>query len=184
MFSHRSCTFPSLDPIYHVSVSRTGGPVILGQSVTLSCDVSGSVDSISWWKNGTAMMTHNMTSLRNRSLTLDSVTKLDAGDYNCQAFNFVSNMTSSPYRLIVNCKYKSIRSFYGCVCVCACFSVGWTDACNVFLLTSCCIRVHNNPYEPWTYEWEQTHLSNSMNELLDMIGHFLSNHGLCPRRWP
>ncbi|XP_056457879.1 carcinoembryonic antigen-related cell adhesion molecule 1 isoform X1 [Gadus chalcogrammus] len=91
-----------LDPIYHVSVSRTGGPVILGQSVTLSCDVNGSVDSISWWKNGTAMMTHNMTSLRNRSLTLDSVTKQDAVDYNCQAFNFVSNMTSSPYRLIVN----------------------------------------------------------------------------------
>ena len=116
MFIHRSCTFPSLDPIYHVSVSRTGGPVILGQSVTLSCDVSGSVDSISWWKNGTAMMTHNMTSLRNRSLTLDSVTKLDAGDYNCQAFNFVSNMTSSPYRLIVNCKYKSIGLSTG-VCV-------------------------------------------------------------------
>ncbi|CAL8359468.1 unnamed protein product [Arctogadus glacialis] len=91
-----------LDPIYHVSVSHAGGPVILGQSVTLSCDVNGSVDSISWWKNGTAMMAHNMTSLRNRSLTLDPVTKPDAVDYNCQAFNFVSNMTSSPYRLIVN----------------------------------------------------------------------------------
>ena len=96
--------------------------MILGQSVTLSCDVNGSVESVSWWKNGTAVMAHNMTSLSNRSLTLDPVTKSDAVDYKCQAFNIVSNMTSSPYRLTVNCKYKSI-SLSTCVCVCVCVCV-------------------------------------------------------------
>ncbi|CAL8247465.1 unnamed protein product [Lota lota] len=90
-----------MDPISHVAVSRAGGPVILGQSVTLSCDVNETVESILWWKNGT-MMAHNITSLSNKSLTLDPVSQLDAGEYKCQAFNSVSNMTSSPYRLIVN----------------------------------------------------------------------------------
>ena len=123
-----------------MAVSRAGGPVILGQSVTLSCDVNGSVESISWWKNGTAVMPHNMTSPSNRSLTLDPVTKKDAADYKCQALNFVSNMTSSPYRLIVNCKYKSISlstCVCVCVCVCVCLCVCWCqmDGCMSFMST-------------------------------------------------
>jgi len=93
--------------------------VILGQSLTLSCDVIGTVKSISWWKNGAAMTMYNTTSPTNKSLTFDPVMHSDAGVYQCQAFNYVSNMTSDPYEFIVNCKYKSaFISVRVCLCVC------------------------------------------------------------------
>lgn len=64
-------------------------------------------------------------------LTFDPVIHSDTGIYQCQAFNYVSNMTSDPYELIVNCKYKSTISLYMCVSHVFVFVC---DACSVSLL--------------------------------------------------
>lgn len=93
-----------LDPLASVVVNHTGGPAILHKSFTMHCEVVGSVDRIRWWKNGNHIYADNTTdfSMGNKTLTLNPVQKSDNGNYTCQAFNYVSNMTSSPFMVEVN----------------------------------------------------------------------------------
>lgn len=87
-------------------VNNAGGPAILNKSFTLQCEVTGSVDYIQWWRNDQPISADNTTmfDMENKTLTLNPVQLSDRGDYLCQAFNDVSNMTSSPYIVEVNCK--------------------------------------------------------------------------------
>lgn len=98
-------------------VNDTGKPAILHELFTLICEVAGVVDSIHWFKNGQLVYTDKTTILAsdNRTLTLVAVQHSDNGDYYCQAFNYVSNVTSSPYMLQVNCKYFYLVSIALCV---------------------------------------------------------------------
>lgn len=103
-FSSVSKMIRVLDPLTSVVVNQTSGPAILNKSFTLHCDVNGTVDSIQWMKNGHLISADNTTSFGtgNKSLTLNPVKHSDNGDYQCQAFNSVSNMTSSSYTVDVN----------------------------------------------------------------------------------
>lgn len=82
-------------------------PAILGETFTLMCNVTGIADTIHWWKNGHLISADNKTtfSADNKMLTVSSALQSDGGHYQCQAFNSVSNMTSSNYTVTVNCKY-------------------------------------------------------------------------------
>lgn len=81
--------------------------ILLHKPFTLHCQVKGEVDTIYWFRNGQLLIVNNTTKLvaDNQTLCISSVQHSDEGDYYCQAFNYVSNMTSSSYRLKVNCKY-------------------------------------------------------------------------------
>lgn len=94
-------------------VNDGGKAAILHKPFTLNCHVMGNVDSIHWFRNGKLISADNTTKLTadNRTLSLSPVQHSDKGHYYCQAFNYVSNMTSSSYTLQVNCKY--IYTMYG-----------------------------------------------------------------------
>ncbi|XP_076008739.1 cell adhesion molecule CEACAM5-like [Genypterus blacodes] len=91
-------------PISAVVVEAMGERAIQDRSFALHCDVTGSVDHIKWWKDGTILVSSNRTvvDMENKTLTLTSVQKSDTGHYQCQAFNAVSNMTSSPYTPVIS----------------------------------------------------------------------------------
>ncbi|XP_060937008.1 carcinoembryonic antigen-related cell adhesion molecule 1 [Limanda limanda] len=94
--------FSSANPLEAVKVNRVGGPAILNKSFTLHCEVTGTVNRIKWWRNWQMIVHDNTTIIENKTLTLNAIQHSDNGDYNCQAFNSVSNMTSSPYVVMVN----------------------------------------------------------------------------------
>uniref|UniRef100_A0A3P8SNX7 Ig-like domain-containing protein n=1 Tax=Amphiprion percula TaxID=161767 RepID=A0A3P8SNX7_AMPPE len=96
-------SFLLIDPITAVVVKPTSGPAMLHEPFTLQCEVAGSADTILWWMDGQPISADNATvfGMNNKTLTLNSVQPSDNGHYKCQAFNSVSNMTSSPYTVNV-----------------------------------------------------------------------------------
>ncbi|XP_054637539.1 carcinoembryonic antigen-related cell adhesion molecule 5-like [Dunckerocampus dactyliophorus] len=90
-------------PITAVMVNRTGGPAIAQEPFTLMCHVTGEVHLIQWWMNGDLVSADNTTvfGVGNKTLTLSPAQPSDAGEYQCRAYNAVSNMTSSPYTVEV-----------------------------------------------------------------------------------
>ncbi|XP_026228385.1 carcinoembryonic antigen-related cell adhesion molecule 5-like [Anabas testudineus] len=91
-----------VDPLAAIVVNQIGGPAILNKSFTLNCNVSGTVDSIQWWRNGLLMSSNSTTILSKNTLILNPVQLSDSGNYTCQAINAVSMVTSSPYTVQVN----------------------------------------------------------------------------------
>ncbi|XP_054903899.1 hemicentin-1-like [Poeciliopsis prolifica] len=103
-FSKDSREIRVMDPLTAAVISITNGPAILDGSFTLQCEVTGPVDSIKWWKNGSLITPDNRTMFHNNSkiLTLNPVQLSDGGDYMCHASNLVSNMTSDRFAVVVN----------------------------------------------------------------------------------
>ncbi|KAK2910039.1 carcinoembryonic antigen-related cell adhesion molecule 1 [Channa argus] len=101
-FTSASAIISIMAPLTEIMVNQTGGPPIQNMPFTLYCQVAGTVDSIQWWKNGWRVSVSNTTLLYNNTLFLNSVQSSDNGEYQCQAFNAVSNVTSSPYTVTVN----------------------------------------------------------------------------------
>ncbi|XP_077431625.1 hemicentin-1-like [Vanacampus margaritifer] len=102
-FSSVSAMIRIMAPITAVTVNHTGGVAVAEESFALNCHVSGVAEIIQWMKNGELVSADNTTILDagNQTLTLNPAQPSDAGQYKCQAFNAVSNMTSSPYGLAV-----------------------------------------------------------------------------------
>lgn len=102
-FSSANASIQVLDPLTDIVVKHTGGPAMLNEPFTLQCEVTGSADSIQWWRNGQLISADNTTvfDMNNRTLILNPVQNSDNGYYKCQAFNSVSNKTSSPYMVEV-----------------------------------------------------------------------------------
>lgn len=92
------------EPISAVTVNSAGKQPIQNESFTLSCNVSGPADYIHWMKNNQMISADSFFSVVNKTLTINSVQHSDNGNYSCEAFNAVSNKTSNPYSLLVNCK--------------------------------------------------------------------------------
>lgn len=107
-------------------VNHTDGPAIVNETFTLRCEVNGSVDRIQWWRNGHLIYPNDtiVFDMNNKTMTFDPVQHSDNGYYQCQAFNAVSNMTSSPYHLEVNCKYFFIFCHH-------CLQEGLDETANV-----------------------------------------------------
>nr|XP_029535043.1 hemicentin-1-like isoform X1 [Oncorhynchus nerka] len=93
-----------VEPISAVSLNRDGKPPILDQSFTLRCEVTGPVDYIHWLMNGLLISLNNRTffSTGNNTMVINPIQLSDNGEYLCEAFNAVSNLTSMTYKLVVN----------------------------------------------------------------------------------
>ncbi|XP_061530309.1 carcinoembryonic antigen-related cell adhesion molecule 1 [Phycodurus eques] len=102
-FSSTSAMIRIMAPITAVMVNHTGGVAVAQEPFTLNCQVNGEVEIIQWWMNDDPVSADDTTifDADNRTLTLNPAQPSDAGQYKCQAFNAVSNMTSSPYILEV-----------------------------------------------------------------------------------
>jgi CD209 antigen/hemicentin len=88
-------------------VKVIGAQPILKERFSLTCGTAGTVYSIQWMRNGWPLYADNRTdfSMNSNTLTFNSLQDSDNGDYQCSASNPLSNMTSTEYRLIVNCEY-------------------------------------------------------------------------------
>ncbi|XP_037532795.1 carcinoembryonic antigen-related cell adhesion molecule 1 isoform X2 [Nematolebias whitei] len=102
--SSASRVIQTMDPLTTVAVIQTGGPAALHEPFTLICDVPEPADTVLWWKDDQLISADNTTvfDVTNKTLTISSAQLSDNGNYQCQAFNAVSNMTSSPYELQVH----------------------------------------------------------------------------------
>nr|XP_046157426.1 carcinoembryonic antigen-related cell adhesion molecule 5-like [Oncorhynchus gorbuscha] len=91
-------------PISAVSLNRVGKPPILDQSFTLRCEVTEPVYYIYWLMNGQLISLNNRTffSTGNKTMVINPIQFSDNGEYLCEAFNAVSNLTSMTYKLVVN----------------------------------------------------------------------------------
>lgn len=101
-YNSASATIKIVKPIEAVHVNKTSGPTIAGETLTLHCEVTGSVTRIKWWKNQLNISTDSSTILVNQTLTLLPVHLSDGGEYQCEAFNEVSSKMSSPFIVTVN----------------------------------------------------------------------------------
>ncbi|KAM6994822.1 cell adhesion molecule CEACAM5-like [Tautogolabrus adspersus] len=103
-FSSASAMIKIVEPLGAVLVNNTGGPAILDGILTLHCEVTGSVTLIQWCRDGQVLSADNSTmfGMGNKTLTLNPVRLSDKGEYQCEAFNEVSMVNSSPYTVEVN----------------------------------------------------------------------------------
>ncbi|XP_071239616.1 hemicentin-1-like [Salvelinus alpinus] len=93
-----------IEPVTMAMVKVMGAQPIADYMFVLTCETTGTIYSIHWMKNGWPLLADNRTdfSMDNNTLTFNSVEDSDNGDYQCSAYNPLSNMTSTEYRLIVN----------------------------------------------------------------------------------
>lgn len=80
-------------------------PAIEGHLYMLTCNVTGPAEHVYWMKNGEPLHEDNRTVyIDNNTVTFNPLEHNDTGNYQCKAINAVSNMTSPPYMLLVNCE--------------------------------------------------------------------------------
>ncbi|XP_064863924.1 hemicentin-1-like isoform X3 [Oncorhynchus nerka] len=93
-----------VEPVTMTMVKAMGSQPILNQTFSLTCETTGTIYSIQWMRNSWPLYADNRIhfSIDNNTLTFNSVQHSDKGDYKCSAYNTLSNMTSTEYRLIVN----------------------------------------------------------------------------------
>eukprot|EP00063_Salmo_salar_P081991 XP_014056826.1 PREDICTED: hemicentin-2-like isoform X3 [Salmo salar] len=103
-FASMTTMIKIVEPISAVSLNRDGKPPILDQSFTLRCEVTGPVDYIIWLMNGQLISLNNRTffSTDNNTMVINPIQFSDNGEYLCEAFNAVSNLTSIAYTHVVN----------------------------------------------------------------------------------
>uniref|UniRef100_A0A3Q3GCP0 Ig-like domain-containing protein n=1 Tax=Labrus bergylta TaxID=56723 RepID=A0A3Q3GCP0_9LABR len=81
-------------------------------TLTLHCEVTGSVTLIQWYRNGQVLSadTSTMFDMGNKTLMLNPVKLSDKGEYQCEAFNEVSMVNIGPLTPEVNfdCYAKSV----------------------------------------------------------------------------
>ncbi|XP_062395016.1 hemicentin-1-like [Sardina pilchardus] len=98
-----------ITPLTVVTIETEGQLPILGKSFKCNCSANSEITSIYWMKNGSLSWNGTVSlSEDNVTMTIDSVTHDDDGEYQCTAQNDVSNMTSSVYDLRVNFGPKNV----------------------------------------------------------------------------
>ncbi|KAM4567415.1 cell adhesion molecule CEACAM5-like [Fundulus diaphanus] len=103
-FSSTSTEIRVMDPVTAAVIHFTSGPAVLNKTFTLQCEVTGPVGIIHWEKDGSLVAPDMRTvfGMDNKTLTLSAVQLSDGGQYQCHAFNLVSNMSSGPFKVQVN----------------------------------------------------------------------------------
>uniref|UniRef100_A0A3Q3JZ34 Ig-like domain-containing protein n=1 Tax=Monopterus albus TaxID=43700 RepID=A0A3Q3JZ34_MONAL len=98
------CLFYNTVTLRVIRIWVIANPSIFNKPFNLTCVVTESVDTILWWKDGQLISASNTTIIGadNKTLELSPVRRSDNGSYWCEAFNAVSNRTSSPYNVIVD----------------------------------------------------------------------------------
>ncbi|KAK2088545.1 hypothetical protein P7K49_034452 [Saguinus oedipus] len=87
--------------------SNNSSPVENKDAVALTCEPETQDTTYLWWVNGQSLLVspRRQLSSDNRTLTLLSVTRNDAGTYECEIQNPVSANRSDPVTLNVTCEY-------------------------------------------------------------------------------
>ncbi|XP_042596519.1 carcinoembryonic antigen-related cell adhesion molecule 5-like isoform X2 [Cyprinus carpio] len=90
-------------PVSHVIVNAGNQQPVFNQPFTLTCTASGDVEHIQWMKNSMFLYPYNGITFSNNNSTLSfqSLNLNDDGNYQCEASNSVSHMTSPAYDLMV-----------------------------------------------------------------------------------
>ncbi|CAH0400393.1 unnamed protein product [Chilo suppressalis] len=86
-----------------------------GDDVYFECNVQANPKSyrLTWYK-GTKEIHHNASAgiiLSDQSLVLQSVSRLEAGDYSCHAFNSEGSTSSNPVSLQIRCKFYNVSVY-------------------------------------------------------------------------
>ncbi|XP_041082208.1 carcinoembryonic antigen-related cell adhesion molecule 5-like [Polyodon spathula] len=91
-------------PITTVAVSPNQAQPIENKAFSLSCDVSGTADSMRWLKDGQPLSTNERITLsgENSTVSFNPVLQSDNGTYQCVASDLISVMVSLGYTLVVN----------------------------------------------------------------------------------
>ena len=93
-----------------ITTQPQGGPVTVGDNVTLSCNASGNpVPTITWTRNGSVLTSSVLRisfGAESRELTITTINTADSGEYQCVANNSEGNDTSDAATIDVQCKYK------------------------------------------------------------------------------
>ena len=96
----------STDPVARPSLQASNTTVAEHGPVVLTCLTDETGVSIRWlFKGQSLLLTRGMTlSLDNSTLTVDPVSRKDAGDYQCEVSNRGNSRKSDPLRLRVTCE--------------------------------------------------------------------------------
>nr|XP_021322271.1 carcinoembryonic antigen-related cell adhesion molecule 5 isoform X1 [Danio rerio] len=103
--NNNSMTLTVLVPVSNVVVNISDGQQpIFSNPFTLTCTASGNVDYIQWMLNGAVLYPQDGITFSgdNSTLSFNNLTFSDNGNYQCEASNDISNMTSTAYDLMVN----------------------------------------------------------------------------------
>nr|CAQ13811.1 novel protein similar to vertebrate titin (TTN) [Danio rerio] len=103
--NNNSMTLTVLVPVSNVVVNISDGQQpIFSNPFTLTCTASGNVDYIQWMLNGAVIYPQDgiTFSSDNSTLSFSNLNLSDNGNYQCEASNDISNMTSTAYDLMVN----------------------------------------------------------------------------------
>uniref|UniRef100_A0A4W5M142 Ig-like domain-containing protein n=1 Tax=Hucho hucho TaxID=62062 RepID=A0A4W5M142_9TELE len=87
-----------------VALNRDGKPLLLDQSFTLRCEVTGPVDYIHWLMNGQIISLNNRTFLStdNKTMVINQIQLSDNGEYLCEINHTVLCLKVGPERPAVN----------------------------------------------------------------------------------
>ena len=76
-----------------------------GENVTFTCDADGNpAPSFSWIKDGLVVNANSRITVSSNKLTITNVTRVDQGQYFCNATNDLGNVLSTAAILNVLCK--------------------------------------------------------------------------------
>lgn len=84
-----------------------GSQPVLNHTFTLTCQTTGTVESITWMHSWSPLYSNvtRILSMDDKTLTFNPVMMSDNGIYSCMASNSISNRTSEWFLLDVFCEY-------------------------------------------------------------------------------
>lgn len=100
-------------PLTAASVKIVGSQPILNRTFALTCQTTGTVESVAWMYNWSLLYSDNrrMLSVDNTTLTFNPLVMSDNGNYSCMASNAISSATSKSLLLDILCEYLKRHKF-------------------------------------------------------------------------
>ena len=98
------CSLLSTDPSTFKS-SSSNTVAVEGNSVTLYCNATGNpAPNITWTKDGSWTVLS-----QGEGFTINNITRQQAGNYSCTAWNGIGNKHNSTFAVAVHCKFDVLQ---------------------------------------------------------------------------